>query len=83
VHALEAHRLTGVQFANDAFSRPSLRTILCTFPVVTTLRGHRNIAQSAMIISGRVETADGTINVVAERIEALDLAATTRSRGFA
>jgi hypothetical protein len=36
-----------------------------------------------MIISKRVETADGTINVVAERIEALDLAATTRSRGFA
>jgi error-prone DNA polymerase len=46
---------------------------------------HRKVAQSAaaMIITGRVETADDTINVVAERIEPLDLAAPTRSRDFA
>ena len=36
----------------------------------------------ALLIRGRLERAEGVINVVAERIEALDLAMGTRSRDF-
>jgi error-prone DNA polymerase len=48
-------------------------------------RRYRKVALSAaaMVVTGRIETADGTVNVVAERIEALDLAAKTKSRDFA
>ncbi|MDQ3679870.1 MAG: error-prone DNA polymerase, partial [Actinomycetota bacterium] len=45
---------------------------------------HRRVARSApaLLIRGRLERAEGVVNVVAERIEALDLAMTTRSRDF-
>lgn len=45
---------------------------------------YRRVAQSAaaMVVRGRVEAAGGVINVVAERIEALELAAATRARNF-
>jgi error-prone DNA polymerase len=45
---------------------------------------HRKVARSApaMLIKGRLERAEGVINVVAERMEALPLDATTRSRDF-
>ncbi|MGH9072076.1 MAG: OB-fold nucleic acid binding domain-containing protein, partial [Acidimicrobiales bacterium] len=45
---------------------------------------HRRLANSAsaMVVSGRVESADGVVNVVAERIEPLELAAALGSRDF-
>ena len=45
---------------------------------------HRRVAQSAsaMIISGTLEKAEGTLNVVAHRLEALPLSMATRSRDF-
>lgn len=46
---------------------------------------HRTVAASsaALLISGRLElTADGVVNVVAERIEALPVVATLPARNF-
>ena len=45
---------------------------------------YRRVARSAsaMIIRGKLEKAEGTLNVVAERIEALSLAMATKSRDF-
>jgi error-prone DNA polymerase len=45
---------------------------------------YRRVAQSAsaMVIRGRLESAGGVVNVVAERIERLELAAVTRARDF-
>jgi error-prone DNA polymerase len=45
---------------------------------------HRRVARSApaMLVKGRLERAEGVINVIAERMEALPLDATTRSRDF-
>jgi error-prone DNA polymerase len=45
---------------------------------------HRTIARSApaLLIRGRVENAEGVINVVAERLEPLPLDAPTVSRDF-
>jgi error-prone DNA polymerase len=46
---------------------------------------YRRTAQSAtaMVVRGRAESADGVVNVVAERIESLELAVATRARNFA
>jgi len=45
---------------------------------------YRRAARSApaLLVSGRLERAEGVVNVVAERIEALDLGFATRSRDF-
>jgi error-prone DNA polymerase len=45
---------------------------------------HRRVARAApaMLVKGRLERAEGVINVIAERMEALPLGATTRSRDF-
>ena len=45
---------------------------------------HRRVARAApaMLVRGRLERAEGVINVIAERMEALPLGATTRSRDF-
>ncbi len=45
---------------------------------------YRRVARSAsaMIIRGKLEKAEGTLNVIAERIEALSLAMATKSRDF-
>jgi error-prone DNA polymerase len=45
---------------------------------------HRRVARSspALLIRGRLERAEGVITVVAERMEALPLATSTRSRDF-
>jgi error-prone DNA polymerase len=45
---------------------------------------HRVLARSspALLVRGRVESAEGVVNVVAERLEALPLGAPTRSRDF-
>ena len=45
---------------------------------------HRRLVQSApaLLVRGRVESADGAVNVVAEAISLLPLAVTTTSRDF-
>ncbi|MGH9152615.1 MAG: error-prone DNA polymerase [Acidimicrobiales bacterium] len=45
---------------------------------------HRRVARScpALLVGGRLERAEGVVNVVAERIQPLDLAMPTRSRDF-
>ena len=45
---------------------------------------HRRVARAApaLLVRGRLERAEGVINVIAERMEALPLGATTRSRDF-
>jgi error-prone DNA polymerase len=45
---------------------------------------YRRVAQTApaMVVRGRLESAGGVVNVVAERIELLELAAPTRARDF-
>jgi error-prone DNA polymerase len=45
---------------------------------------HRRVAQSAsaLLVRGTLEVAHGVINVMAERIEALPLAAALRARDF-
>jgi error-prone DNA polymerase len=45
---------------------------------------YRQVAQSApaMVVRGRLESVGGVVNVVAERIELLELAVTTRARDF-
>ncbi|HSH61906.1 MAG TPA: hypothetical protein VK988_20105 [Acidimicrobiales bacterium] len=45
---------------------------------------YRRVARSApaLLVRGRLERAEGVTNVVAERIQALDLAMGTRSRDF-
>jgi error-prone DNA polymerase len=45
---------------------------------------HRRVARAAaaLLVHGRLEKADGVVNVVAERLEPLELAMTTRSRDF-
>ena len=45
---------------------------------------HRRVARScpALLVRGRLERAEGVVNVVAERIERLDLAMATTSRDF-
>ena len=45
---------------------------------------YRQVAQSApaMVVRGRLESVDGVVNVVADRIELLELAVTTRARDF-
>jgi error-prone DNA polymerase len=45
---------------------------------------HRVLARTApaLLIRGRVENAEGVVNVVAERLELLPLGAPTKSRDF-
>nr|WP_083418476.1 error-prone DNA polymerase [Pseudofrankia sp. BMG5.36] len=45
---------------------------------------HRTVATSAaaLIVSGRLEKADGVVNVIAERLERLPIAVARRSRDF-
>ncbi|MBA3653640.1 MAG: error-prone DNA polymerase [Actinobacteria bacterium] len=45
---------------------------------------YRRVAQSAsaMVIGGKLEKADGTLNVVADRLDALPLSMATKSRDF-
>ncbi len=45
---------------------------------------HRRIARSApaLLVRGRLERAEGVINVIAEKLEPLPLSAPTKSRDF-
>jgi error-prone DNA polymerase len=58
-----------------------LVNVICSKGVWTR---YRRVAQgaSAMIITGTLEKAEGTLNVVAERLEALPLSMATKSRDF-
>lgn len=58
-----------------------LVNVICSEGVWTR---YRPVARSApaLVVRGRLESAQGVVNVVAERIEALPLAVATRSRDF-
>ena len=45
---------------------------------------HRRVARTApaLLVRGRLERAEGVTNVIADRLDPLPLAATTRSRDF-
>ncbi|HWE56858.1 MAG TPA: error-prone DNA polymerase [Acidimicrobiales bacterium] len=58
-----------------------LINVVCSIGVWKRFRKAAQSA-SAMIVTGRVETADKVVNVVAEKIESLDLAVTVRARDF-
>jgi len=70
----------GVTFVNleDEFG---MINVICD-PVIW--QRHRRVAREAggLLIRGMLERADGVMNVVAERIERLDLGLRTRSRDF-
>ncbi|HYA45494.1 MAG TPA: OB-fold nucleic acid binding domain-containing protein, partial [Acidimicrobiales bacterium] len=58
-----------------------LVNVICSVGVWARYRRAARSA-AAMIVQGRVEAAEGVVNVVAERIESLRLAAVTRARDF-
>jgi error-prone DNA polymerase len=70
----------GVTFLNLE-DETGLVNVICT---VAVWRAHRRVAVSAkaMIVTGKLERADGVINLVAQRLENLDLALATVSRDF-
>jgi len=70
----------GVTFLNIE-DETGLVNVICSVPV---WRAHHRVAVSAkaMIITGKLERVDGVINLVAQKLENLDLALTTVSRDF-
>ena len=58
-----------------------LVNVICSVPV---WRAHRRVAVSAkaMVITGKLERVDGVINLVAQKLENLDLNLATASRDF-
>jgi error-prone DNA polymerase len=58
-----------------------LMNVICSIGVWAH---YRPVAESAagMVVRGRVESAGGVVNVVAEKIEAMELATLTRARNF-
>ena len=70
----------GVTFLNIE-DETGLVNVICSVPV---WRAHRRVAVSAkaMIITGKLERVDGVINLVAQKLENLDLAMSTTSRDF-
>ena len=70
----------GVTFLNLE-DETGLVNVVCSLGV---WRRYRRVARgaAAMIITGKLERVEGVINLVAQRLEALDLGLTTRSRDF-
>ena len=70
----------GVTFVNLE-DETGLVNVICSRGVWAR---YRRVARSepALLVRGRLERADGVVNVVAERVEALDLAMSTKSRDF-
>lgn len=70
----------GVTFLNLE-DETGLINVICS---VGVWKHHKRVATmaSAMVVTGRLERVDGVINLVAEKLEALDLQLTTRSRDF-
>ncbi len=71
---------SGTTFVNLE-DETGLINVVCSKGVWTR---YRHVARSApaLLIRGRLERAEGVINVVADRIELLDLSMATRSRDF-
>ncbi|HVE46972.1 MAG TPA: error-prone DNA polymerase [Acidimicrobiales bacterium] len=71
---------SGTTFVNLE-DETGLINVVCSKGVWTR---YRQVARSApaLLIRGRLERAEGVINVVADRIESLDLSMATRSRDF-
>ncbi len=70
----------GVTFLNLE-DETGLVNVICS---VGLWRRQRRVAVSAkaMVITGRLERAEGVVNLIAQRIEALDLSLATTSRDF-
>jgi error-prone DNA polymerase len=79
-HRQRPETAAGITFVNLE-DETGLVNVVCSVGVWAR---YRRVAQSApaMLISGRLESAHGVVNVVAERIEALELAVATRARDF-
>src|SRR5581483_11441522 len=77
-HRQRPETARGITFVNLE-DETGLVNVVCSVGVWAR---HRRVAQGApaLLVRGRVEAAGGVVNVVAERLEALPLAATTRSR---
>ncbi|MEX2393543.1 MAG: hypothetical protein WD826_03580, partial [Actinomycetota bacterium] len=58
-----------------------LVNVICSVPV---WRRYKKVARGAkaMIITGRLERADGVVNLIADRMEELQLNLATTSRDF-
>jgi error-prone DNA polymerase len=70
----------GVTFLNLE-DETGLVNVICP---VQVWRAHRRVAISAkaMVITGKLERVEGVINIVAQRLDNLDLALATTSRDF-
>jgi len=79
-HRQRPETARGITFVNLE-DETGLVNVVCSVGVWAR---HRRVAQRspALVVSGRVESAGGVINVVAERIRPLVLAAPTGSRDF-
>jgi error-prone DNA polymerase len=79
-HRQRPETAAGVTFVNLE-DETGLVNVICS---VGVWRRYRQVAQSAsaMVVSGVVESAGGVVNVVAQRLEALQLPASVASRDF-
>jgi error-prone DNA polymerase len=79
-HRQRPETAMGITFVNLE-DETGLVNVVCSVGVWAR---HRKVAQgaSALVVRGTVESMGGVVNVVAERIEPLALAAATGSRDF-
>ncbi len=79
-HRQRPETARGITFVNLE-DETGLVNVVCSVGVWAR---HRRVAQSApaLVVTGTVESAGGVVNVVAQRIEPLALAAPTHSRDF-
>jgi error-prone DNA polymerase len=79
-HRQRPETARGITFVNLE-DETGLVNVVCSVGVWAR---HRRVAQTqpALLVRGRVESAGGVVNVVAERIRPLVLAAATGSRDF-
>jgi error-prone DNA polymerase len=79
-HRQRPETARGITFVNLE-DETGLVNVICSVGVWAR---HRRVAQSAsaLLVRGTLEVAHGVINVMAERIEALPLAAALRARDF-
>jgi len=79
-HRQRPETARGITFVNLE-DETGLVNVICSIGVWAR---HRRVAQSAsaLMVRGTLEVAHGVVNVVAERIEALPLAAALRARDF-
>ncbi len=79
-HRQRPETARGVTFVNLE-DETGLVNVICSIGVWAR---YRSVAQSAtaLVVRGRVESAGGVVNIVAERIDSFELAADVRSRDF-